>query len=82
MNTKASLQYKFPKVDLQPLTSQIIEYFEKRGISQETLDTYGVSSDKNGNIVFGMLALKNVGKQFVESIIRERASAPFEDFED
>ncbi len=34
------------------------------------------------DIVFGLLALKNVGKQFVESIIRERASAPFADFED
>lgn len=34
------------------------------------------------NIVFGMLALKNVGKQFVENIIRERSSAPFSDFED
>ena len=34
------------------------------------------------DIVFGMLALKNVGKQFVENIIRERSSAPFADFED
>ncbi len=34
------------------------------------------------DIVFGLLALKNVGKQFVESIIRERASTPFSDFED
>jgi len=36
----------------------------------------------NGNIVFGLLALKNVGKQFVENIIRERTGAPFADFED
>ena len=36
----------------------------------------------NGNIVFGLLALKNVGKQFVEAIIRERTSGRFEDFED
>jgi DNA polymerase-3 subunit alpha len=34
------------------------------------------------NVVFGLLALKNVGKQFVESIIRERTGAPFTDFED
>ena len=34
------------------------------------------------NIVFGMLALKNVGKQFVENIIRERRRRPFSDFED
>ncbi len=35
-----------------------------------------------GNIVFGLLALKNVGKQFIEAIIRERQSKKFEDFED
>ena len=35
-----------------------------------------------GNIVFGLLALKNVGKQFIENIIRERTGAPFADFED
>lgn len=34
------------------------------------------------NIVFGLLALKNVGKQFVDSILRERsAGGPFSDFE-
>ncbi len=37
---------------------------------------------KEGDIVFGLLALKNVGKQFVEAILRERASSPFHDFED
>ena len=36
----------------------------------------------NGNIVFGLLALKNVGKQFVEAILKERASGDFKDFED
>ena len=36
----------------------------------------------NGNIVFGMLALKNVGKQFVDAIIRERGRGDFKDFED
>jgi len=37
----------------------------------------------DGNIVFGMLALKNVGKQFVENILREREmSGKFNDFED
>jgi len=37
---------------------------------------------KDGNIVFGMLALKNVGKQFIESILTERTDRPFVDFED
>ena len=36
----------------------------------------------DGNIVFGLLALKNVGKQFVENVIRERSRRPFSDFED
>ncbi len=34
------------------------------------------------NITFGLLALKNVGKNFVESIIAERKSAPFTSFDD
>lgn len=34
------------------------------------------------NIRFGLLALKNVGKQFSEQIIRERRSKPFASFED
>ncbi len=34
------------------------------------------------DIVFGLLALKNVGKQFVENIIKERAFGDFTDFED
>lgn len=34
------------------------------------------------NIRFGLLALKNIGKQFSEQIIRERRSAPFASFED
>ncbi len=37
--------------------------------------------DKN-NIVFGLLALKNVGKQFIDNILRERSIKPFKDFED
>ena len=34
------------------------------------------------NIRFGLLALKNVGNQFIENIIRERKSRPFASFED
>ncbi len=34
------------------------------------------------NIIFGLLALKNVGKQFIENIMHERTSSPFADFED
>ncbi len=37
----------------------------------------------DGNIVFGLLALKNVGRQFIENIISERNSCgKFKDFED
>lgn len=52
MNTKSSIQYKFPRTELMSLTDPIVAYFEKRHISKETLEFYGVSSDKNGNIVF------------------------------
>jgi len=34
------------------------------------------------DIVFGLLALKNVGQQFIERIIAERKIKPFADFED
>jgi len=34
------------------------------------------------DIRFGLLALKNVGKQFVQSLIRERADRPFRSFDD
>ena len=37
---------------------------------------------KDGNIVFGLLALKGVGKQFVEALIKERIHGEFKDFED
>ena len=37
----------------------------------------------NGNcIVFGLLALKNVGRQFINNIISERERGEFKDFED
>ncbi len=45
-------------------------------------ESYVYFHPNGGNIVFGLLALKNVGKQFVESIIRERQSGIFTDFED
>lgn len=34
------------------------------------------------NILFGLLALKNIGKQFIENIINERTESPFTSFED
>lgn len=34
------------------------------------------------DIVFGLLALKNVGQQFIDKIILERRGRPFKDFED
>ena len=38
--------------------------------------TFGTDKE-NGNIRFGLLALKNVGKQFIEAIIKERADSGF-----
>lgn len=38
--------------DLKPLTQEIIDYMNLRGISKATLEEFGISSDVNGNIVF------------------------------
>ncbi len=38
-------------------------------------------TDTDGNIRFGMAALKNVGRQFISAIIRERTREPFSSFE-
>lgn len=38
-------------------------------------------TDTDGNIRFGMAALKNVGRQFIAAIIRERTREPFSSFE-
>ncbi len=38
-------------------------------------------TDTEGNIRFGMAALKNVGRQFIAAIIRERTREPFSSFE-
>ncbi len=39
-------------------------------------------SVSGGNIRFGLLALKNVGRPFIEQILQERRTAPFRSFED
>lgn len=49
---KKVMEYTLPSMELHPLTEEIISYFEKRRISQKTLEKYRVSSDKDGNIVF------------------------------
>lgn len=47
------------------------------------INASGVYFTPNGNnIVFGLLALKNVGKQFIENIIARRKQKPFCSFED
>ncbi len=38
-------------------------------------------TDADGNIRFGMAALKNAGRQFIAAIIRERTREPFSSFE-
>lgn len=51
-SSRAKRLYVRPVVDTQPLTDEIIAYFAQRGISQETLQAFGVCSDAHGNIVF------------------------------
>ena len=49
---KAKKQYVLPDVALKPLTDEIIEYFAKRKISNETLEVFRIGSDDRGNIIF------------------------------
>lgn len=47
-----SKTYVLPDLEILPLTEQITEYFDHRGISKETLMEYGIGADDKGNIVF------------------------------
>lgn len=49
---KPKKNYVLPEVVTQPLTQDIINYFEKRKISVDTLKTYGVCACENGDIFF------------------------------
>lgn len=49
---KASSQYIPPTSKCYALTDDIISYFDRRGISEATLNAYGVSADEKGNILF------------------------------
>ena len=69
-------------------TGKLAEYIaeaQKLGISvlppdiNESRMTFTVS---DGNIRFGLLALRGVGPQFVRALTEERARAPFASFED
>lgn len=69
----------------QPKTAEYINECHKHGIEvlppdiNESGLTFGAAGK---NIRFGLLALKNVGKQFAEAIIAERRGRPFSSFED
>ena len=68
-----------------PKLSEYISECDKYGISvlPPDINRSGMYFTPSGkNILFGLLALKNVGKQFIENIIEERRSAPFKSFED
>lgn len=49
---KKNKEYTKPNIELKPLTEEIVTYFYRRRISEETLKEFGVASDANGNIVF------------------------------
>ena len=48
----AKRQFILPEVEIKPLTTEIIQYFEKRRITKETLDAFHIGADEKGNIVF------------------------------
>ena len=49
---KSEKQYVVPNTLTLPPTDEIYRYFEKRGISRETVDAFKIVSDMDGNIVF------------------------------
>ncbi|WMJ78461.1 MULTISPECIES: DnaB-like helicase C-terminal domain-containing protein [unclassified Sedimentibacter] len=49
---KPKKAYKMPEVTYRNLSKNVIDYFEKRGISEETLIKNKVTSDEKENIVF------------------------------
>ena len=53
-----------------------------RVLSPDINESRKIFHAHDGNIVFGLLALKNVGEQFVGHILSERENGRFSDFED
>lgn len=49
---KSEKQYVLPTTPTFAPTEEIYQYFEKRGITRDTIDAFGISSDIEGNIVF------------------------------
>lgn len=44
--------YVLPQVTMNPPTAQIYDYFERRGISEATVDYFRLGSDESGLIIF------------------------------
>ena len=70
----------------QAKAAEYITESSKFGISVLPPDINGSRVDfaadgEDGNIRFGLLALKNVGRQFIEAIIRERNAGGFTSFD-
>ena len=51
-SSRPKKQFVLPDVDIRPLTDEIISYFDRRKISKDTLNAFGVGSDDTGNIIF------------------------------
>lgn len=56
---KTRTQYKYPHSENDDI-APIHEYFNKRGISDDTLEYLGIGSDKNGNAVFNFYDANDV----------------------
>ena len=48
----AEANYVLPQIQINPPTDMIYGYFEKRGISRETVDVFRIGSDDSGMIIF------------------------------
>lgn len=56
INLETAIEYSPPTSKCYELTDDIVSYFEKRGISEDALNTFSVSADKDGNILFPFTA--------------------------
>ena len=51
-------------------------------INESEMTFHASQTGKGGHIRYGLLALKNVGEQFIKAILEERRRRPFSSFED
>ena len=91
----AWLKYHYPKQYMAALLSSVLDNQTKMATYIADCQRMGISvlppnvnysfhgfTVASGNIRYGLMAIKNLGKSFIDSIIRERSKAPFASLQD